>query len=287
MRDRALPLLALLGFMSAPDAPAQTAPPFATFQLASEPVLNDPHDLTMGPDGRLYIADKFGGRIVVMDPDTLALVDVIDEGRLPGIHDIAFGPDGKAYAAVTGANAVATYAFQDGRLTFETFLGPFPRTEGALAHSNGRLYVMASGSGDLMAIRDGEIVAFTSGLWGAHDVAEAPDGSVWVADNNRARLVRFSPDLEELQVIDGFGMVGPRYLDVDPFGRLVVADQDRHQVLLIEPLTEELVGVMGDGTPGMGPYRFDDPEGALVHGNAYYFADSDNNRIVKYVVILN
>ncbi|MFT6223688.1 MAG: hypothetical protein ACJA1F_001533, partial [Paracoccaceae bacterium] len=31
----------------------------------------------------------------------------------------------------------------------------------------------------------------------------------------------------------------------------------------------------------------DDPEGVAVRGNAYYFADSDNNRIVKYVVLVN
>lgn len=269
----------------APSAWAQA--PFATFERASAPVLNDPHDLALGPDGQLYVADKFGNRIVVMDADTLEISDIIDEGRLPGIHDISFGPDDKAYVAVTGGSVVAIYGFVEGRLQFETFLGPFPRTEGVLAHSNGRLYVMASGSGDLMSVADGEIVAFASGLFGAHDVTEAPDGSVWVADNNRARLVRYSADLEELQVIDGSGMVGPRYLDVDDFGRLVVADQDGHRVLLIEPLTGDLVGAMGDGAPGIGPYKFDDPEGALVHGNAYYFADSDNNRVVKYVVIVN
>ena len=31
----------------------------------------------------------------------------------------------------------------------------------------------------------------------------------------------------------------------------------------------------------------DDPEGALVDGGRYYFADSDNNRIVRYVVVVN
>jgi len=44
-----------------------SAQQFASFDKASEPVLNDPHDLTIGPDGRLYVADKFGDRIVVMD----------------------------------------------------------------------------------------------------------------------------------------------------------------------------------------------------------------------------
>ena len=103
------------------------------------------------------------------------------------------------------------------------------------------------------------------------------------------RLRRFSPELELLQTLEGpaYGFLGPRYLDIDDFGRLVVADQDAHRVLLIEPLSGEVIGVIGDGTPGMGPGLFDDPEGVAVVGNAYFFADSDNNRIVKYVVVLN
>ena len=270
-------------------APAWAQAPFATFDRASAAVLNDPHDLTIGPDGHLYIADKFGNRIVVMDADTLEVIDTVDEGKLPGVHDISFGPDGKAYVAVTGASAVAVYDFTDDGLQFETFLGPFPNTEGVLAHSNGRIYVMASGSGQLVGVQGTDITGIATGLFGAHDVVEAPDGSIWVADNAQSRLVRFSPELEQMQVLDDpkFGFFGPRYLDVDDFGRLVVADQDAHRALLIDPLSNELIGVMGDGFAGVGPFKFDDPEGAAVLGNTFYFADSDNNRIVKYVVIVN
>ena len=37
----------------------------------------------------------------------------------------------------------------------------------------------------------------------------------------------------------------------------------------------------------MGPNKFDDPEGVAVDGPHYYISDSDNNRIVRYKVILN
>lgn len=270
-------------------SPADAQAPFASFDSASAPVLNDPHDLELGPDGHLYIADKFGNRIVVMDRHSLEVVDVIDEGQLPGVHDIDFGPDGRAYAAITGGGAIAVYKWADGKLDLETFIGPFPRTEGVLAHSNGQVYVMASGSGELVALRGTEVTALAAGLWSAHDVVEAPDGSIWVADTGRSRLVRYSQSLDVLQILDDpeFGFVGPRYLDVDDFGRLVVADQDRHRILLIDPVAGRLMGVLGSGEPGIGPNLFDDPEGVLAVGNTYYFSDSDNNRIVKYVVILN
>lgn len=269
---------------------AQEAPlPFASFHSASEAVLNDPHDLAFGPDGALYVADKFGSRIAVFDPDTLEMTHTFGDGLLPNVHDISFAPDGRAYVAVTGTSSVAVFAFDGGMPELEGFLGTFPRTEGALAHSNGRLYVMASGTGELLALEQDQLVAAAGGMPGAHDVEEAPDGTIWVADNFNRRLVRFSPDLEQLQVLSGpqFGFVGPRYLAIEPSGLLVVADQDAHRILRIDPVAETVIGILGNGTPGEGPNLFDDPEGVAYREGAYYFADSDNNRIVKYVVALN
>ena len=87
-----LPLIAF-GFC----AQAQAPNPFASFDKASEPVLNDPHDLAMGPDGHLYIADKFGNQIVVMDAGK-----VVEEGT----HDNLLARDG-TYASLHKLQAKA------------------------------------------------------------------------------------------------------------------------------------------------------------------------------------
>ena len=266
--------------------------PFASFELAGEAVLNDPHDLALGPDGMIYVADKFAGRVAVMDPETLALAWSFGDGALAGVHDVSFGPDGRLYAAVTGRDAVAVFEIEGRTATPVAMIPGLARTEGALAHSNGTLYAMAGGVGQLVALRDGAVVASAGGMPGAHDVAEAPDGTIWVADNFARRLVNFDQDLNFLREVSHpkFGLVGPRYLDIDEFGRLVVADQDAHRVLLIDPEGPEggaLLGVIGSGVPGSEPGQFDDPEGALVTGSRYYFADSDNNRIVRYSVVMN
>ena len=284
----ALILAGLAGPALAQDAPA----PFASFDLASEAILADPHDLAIGPDGRLYVADKFGARIAVFDPETLELIEMLGEGFLPGAHDISFGPNGDVAVAVTGASAVALYESLD-VLSDPPDIGvSAPRTEGALLHSNGDLYAMASGVGILVRYREMETLGAVDGHFGAHDVAEAPDGTIWVADNQARRLVQYTPDLELLKMINApkFGFIGPRYLDVTEFGHLVVADQDAHRILLIDPEGPEggtLLGVLGDGKPGMGPNKFDDPEGVAVDGTRYFFSDSDNNRIVRYSVVLN
>ncbi len=266
--------------------------PFAAFDLASEPILNDPHDLTFGPDGRLYVADKFGARIAVFDPDTLVLETILGEGMFPGIHDISFAPDGLAYVSITGLDRMDAVRIDGEELTTVLQFPGLSRTEGALAHSNGKVYGMATGYGQLVMFEGGEAKGAVGGMGGAHDVAEAPDGTIWVANTMQANLVQLSPELEVLEVLNDpeFGFRGPRYLDVDEFGRLIVADQDAHRILMIDPLAPvgaRLVGVLGDGSPGIGPGKFDDPEGVAVRGNSYYFSDSDNNRIVRYTVLTN
>jgi hypothetical protein len=125
-------------------ATAQDTPPFATFDKASEAVLNDAHDLAFGPDGRLYVADKLGARIVVFDPETLEVLEVLGEGALPQVRDISFGPQGQAVVAVTGVSAVAVWADPSRIGSQPDLVLSAPSTEGVLAHSNGRIYAAAA-----------------------------------------------------------------------------------------------------------------------------------------------
>jgi len=193
---------------------------------------------------------------------------------------------------VTGLGSVFVYSSLETLDTAPMVALPAARAEGALAHSNGRIYAMSSGTGELIAYENNTAVESVGGHPGAHDVAEAPDGSIWVADNFNRRLVRYCPELDRLQTIEGpeFGFAGPRDLDVDSFGRLVVADQDAHRILMIDPTGEGgavLVGVLGFGWPGKGANKFDDPEGVAIRGNEYFISDSDKNRVVKYTVAIN
>lgn len=289
---RLLLITALLGLFGVTAAAADASRPFAAFDKAGPPVLNDPHDLAFGPDGRLYVADKFGHRIAVLDPETLDIVETIDAGKLPGVHDISIGPDGRAAVAVTGLSAVIVYDSIHTKNRKPVAALAASRTEGALLHSNGRIYAMAGGTGTVVAVEGKKVVATADGHFGAHDVAEDKEGNIWVADNFQRRLVKYSPDLKQLQVINAakYGFVGPRYLAFDGFGRMVVADQDAHRILLIDPNGPDggtLLGTLGDGIPGKGPNKFDDPEGVVVKDNFFYIADSDNNRVVRYTIAIN
>ncbi|MBL4891338.1 MAG: hypothetical protein JKX91_05855 [Rhizobiaceae bacterium] len=160
---RILFVLLLTCLVVFPAAAQEKSVPFAAFDKASEAILNDPHDLAIGPDGRLYVADKFGSRIAVLDAETLELVEVMENGRLPGVHDISFGADGRVAVAVTGVGAVFVYdKFNSSGVHLSQTLYA-PRTEGALVHSNGRIYAMGSGNGTLIAYEGDEAVAVASG----------------------------------------------------------------------------------------------------------------------------
>jgi len=263
--------------------------PFAMFDTASEAVLSDPHDLTLGPDNRLYVADKFNNRIVVMDKETLKEIDSFGENELSSPRDISFASDGKAYIADTNNNRVAIYSFSSGKAELVGSLSEgISQTEGAAAHPNGRIYATGAGTSNIVAYQNGNVVEQFFGIFGAHDVEVGPDGNVWVADTGNARIVKFSPDLKVLDILDdaGYGWIGPRYLDFDKAGRLIVADQDAHRAVLIDR-KGAIVGVIGDGTPGVGPNKFDDPEGVEIVGPEIYISDSDNNRIVRYLMVTN
>ena len=272
-------------------ATAQDAP-FASYDAQSAQILNDAHDLDIGPDGRLYVADKLNGRVAILDPDSLELVGAFGDGSLPHVRDVSFGPDGLAYVAVTGTSSVEVYRITGNTAEKVRSLTGLPRVEGALAHSNGRIYAMASGVGQLLMLdQEGAIRATMPNLYGGHDVAEAPDGTIWVG-TTRGALVHLDPDLRLLNVLDAakFGFLGPRYLDFDELGRMVVADQDAHRFLLIDPSGPDggsFLGVLGTGHPGMENGQFDDPEGIAILGNTYYLSDSDNGRIVRYRVVMN
>jgi sugar lactone lactonase YvrE len=49
--------------------------------LASETALAGPSGLALGPDGALYIADTFNGRIRKVDPETGVITTVAGDGR--------------------------------------------------------------------------------------------------------------------------------------------------------------------------------------------------------------
>ena len=80
------------------------------FVAASSAEMDNPHDLKLSPDGRyLFVSDVCNNRVVILDPDTLALVSTFGSDHQSGTHDVDFDAAGRAYVADTRNGRVTIY----------------------------------------------------------------------------------------------------------------------------------------------------------------------------------
>ena len=276
----------LLSILMATAAHAEIS---VTFVQASQPILSNPHDLKLTPDGRyLFVSDVGNNRVAILDPETLELVGGFGADHQSGTHDVDFDRMGRAYVADTHNNRVILYTVSGtqakpiGELT-ERIRGP----EGVLAHPNGRIYVAGAWSNNLVVFENSVLIGELRGLSAPHDLELAANGSdIWLADAGNSRLLLLSEDLAIKKELsrESYGFDGVRYVDLLDDGSLVVADKNNHQVKLISP-GGKLLLVLGDGRPGLGPDKFKTPEGVEVRGTDLWLSDSGNDRIVRYKVV--
>lgn len=256
------------------------------FDRASSTALSNPHDIRLSPDKRhLYVSDVGNDRVVVLDAATLQHIDAFGEDELDGTHDVDFDDDGRLYVADTHNGRIAIYAMQGTRGTLTGELtGGMSGPEGVLVHPNGKIYVAGAWSHNVIAYAKGTVVHELAGLSAPHDLALAEDGKhVWLADAGNDRLLLLSETLEIVAEISGepFNFDGVRYLDVRQDGTLIAADKYTHSVKVIDP-QRRLAAVLGDGKPGRGVGVFRTPEGVETDGDVVWFADSGNDRVVRY-----
>lgn len=258
------------------------------FEAASAPVLGNPHDLKLGAGQKyLLVSDVGNNRVAFLDPVSLAVVGSFGADHQSGTHDVDFDADGRLYVADTHNNRVTIYELQGtqgilvGELS-ERVRGP----EGVLAGPDGRIYVAGAWSHNVVAYRDGAVVAELTGLRSPHDLEWAPDGNIWLADAGNDRMLLLSPALEILKEWSGpaYGFNGVRYQDLLPDGTVIAADKNNHQVKVISA-DGRLLLTLGTGKPGKGPGAFTTPEGVEIDGDLVWISDSGNNRVVRYRII--
>ena len=209
-------------------------------------------------------------------------------GEVKDAHALDFDAEGRVYVADTHNNRVTIYRLDGLKASLMGELGARIRgPEGVLAHPNGRIYVAGAWSGNVVVYRDGEVVGELGGLSSPHDLELAPGGDIWLADAGNDRMLLLSPELEVIEELSGsaYRFNGVRYLDILADGTIIAADKNSHQIKIIAP-DRSLINVLGDGRPGKVNGRFRTPEGVEVRGNTVWFADSGNDRIVKYSFII-
>jgi streptogramin lyase len=253
---------------------------------------NGLHDVAVGPNGLVYLADTFNHRIRGFDPKTGSGSDVAGTGT-PGFG----GDDGPAATAVFN-QAYCGSLTPDGRSLLVADLSNARLRRIEL--ESGRVTTVA-GNGEKGKPLDGAAPLKTP-LAGPRAACEAADGTIYLALREGNAVVEIKEGRVRT-VVNASGrsgyagdggqarealLAGPKYVSLDRRGRLLIADTENHCIRRYDPQKGTIATVAGVPTKAGASIGADllatqlarphgcclDPAGRLV------IADSDNDRIL-------
>jgi DNA-binding beta-propeller fold protein YncE len=236
--------------------------------------LDDPSDLAVGPDGRIWVIDASRGTIELLAPDGTFLeswgAPGAGDGQFnfsSGIHpnesgDIAFAPDGSFYIADSGNFRVQKFAAD------RSFLlswgeegeadGQFLRPSGIAIDAAGTVYVSDELRADIQVF-DGE-GRFLNAFGGIgvkegqlilpQGIAVDPRGMLWVVDRGNNRVQQFDAAGTVHAIVGSVGLEEgefnqPHDIAVDSLGRLYVAEEGMSRVQVLDRDGRVLASVDG------------------------------------------
>ncbi|NUM46392.1 MAG: SMP-30/gluconolactonase/LRE family protein, partial [Anaerolineales bacterium] len=281
---------------------------------------NHPRNLTVAPDGTIFVADADNHRIQHLNPDGSVIAtwgtyaDVLQGSAPPGTMnqpwDVALSPDGKfLYVADTWNHRIQKYTVEG---EFVTMWGVFGQAEtpdafwgprDVTVDANGNVYVTDTGNKRIVVFTDAGVVLGEFGEEGFEPgmfyepvgLALNPvNGYLYVADTWNQRMQILTPDPQNMFIylplkswdINGwFGqsLENKPYIAVDgERGRLLVADPESYRILEFT--------VEGEFVRYWGDYSADTNGFGLVSGVAFdpdggvWVSDGANNRLLHFTL---
>lgn len=245
---------------------------------------NGPHNLAVHPDGHVFIADTWNGRIRVYDP-AIGLVTSLAGYGVPAAQGRANGP------YCVALNPAATHLY----------IADLRRIH-ALDLATGQLVVIA-GNGEKGIPADGDL-ATAAPLVDPRAVAVDRHGHVYILERNGHALRVVTPDGRIRTVVNVAGkkgatgdggdarlaaLNGPKHLCLDRDDSVLIADAENNLIRRYVPATGKILRVAGTGQKGAagldGPpdqAELARPHGVTIHRDGtLYITDSYNDRILK------
>ena len=149
--------------------------------------LDGPVGMSMGPDGKLYVAD-YSDRVLRYNFGTAAYEVFIPTGTVVDPYDVDFGPDGNVYVSDSVNDRILRYNASTGALmgTFATGGMDYPnfmtfRSDGFLYVSN--YFLNTVSRYDAMTGAQGSQFVAYGGTGGATGIAFAPNGNLFLSDS--------------------------------------------------------------------------------------------------------
>jgi len=225
------------------------------------------HDIVIGPDENLYVADSFNNRVRKIDLKTGIITTFAGIGK----SKAATGDGGPASQAAL--DGVASLWFSNDGATL--YLGGFSKVV--------RTVDMKTG-----------IINTLKDLPGGRSLALDSKGNLYVATGNS--LIVRSPDGTVKTLIDkthlGGAEIGlgasPKHLGIDAQDNVLICDEQHNMLRKYIVAEGKLITLMGTGKPGAagldGPpaqAQLKAPHGVRFHNGVIYVADSMNDRVLK------
>ena len=245
---------------SAP-SPTVAAPSPVEFVAAitgGDDALRGPGELTIGPDGNLYIGDGLNSRFVIVDASDKVIgawgthgsgdgqFDFLEKRGPDGYGGIVFDAAGNSYVMDFGNYRVQKF---DKDRKFVTKWGDFGSGDGQFIHQKG--------------------------------IAIGPDGSIYVADDQRDDIQKFDGDGHFLLKFGGHnsaaGQLDPSLIYIDDAGMVYVADWATQSVKTFD---QNGVFLTSWGSYGSSAGQFNGPfDIAVDEAGNVYVVDLANQRV--------
>ena len=259
-----------------------------------------PLGVALGEDGRIYVTESAGDRMVrVFDGDgkevaSFAPPNVEVFARVPLY--VAVSPEGEVYVSDRPNRAV--YIFSADGEYVSTFDHKGVAAEdwqplGLAFDDDGNLYVTDVTEKKhrvLVFNRSGELrVQFGSEgkedgqFWFPNGIGVDERGRIYVADGDNGRVQAFDGEGNLLFVIPRGYAKGdlsmPRGLALDGDGHLLVADTSAHTVKVYDISGDQPDFIRDIGTSGIGEGEFRFPNGVALADGKIYVTDRENGRV--------
>lgn len=241
--------------------------------------LNWPLDLTIGADGRLYIADGTYFYALAADGSLQTVAMLFTPGYPGFVRGVTTSAPGEFVVATSGGQ-VARYRPDSGETDY--LADGLDQLYG-VALDGDRILVVEQGIGRLLSISASGTEVLSKGLTQPVDVVIGPDGPL-VSEAGRVVAADGTPVVDDLVSPQGMVIVGTVLYIVDAGAKAVVA-VDLHSGLRNTPATGLPLGAVPGVTPkpllGMPP--FSGPQGpfaglaAAPDGTLYISADGDGS----------